>query len=214
MKTLDRGMKIKDIPPIEKGEIPEIKTKEDLDHLVEEPLLDICRKLYDLNIETLMSSANRKDIGSFANILIIYDTLSEENKEKLQMLSGNFPDKFELVKDFRGQGIDVMHVKMQVTSPDMTAGEISDYFFDALQALKIQEVSYGVFSKEELKQKAGNLIGIRNVEEVTEEDCQMFLDYLGCVEKDGKYYTEESWRRHKAYVDAKSQVNGKDEKSK
>lgn len=214
MKVLDRTKKIKAISPIEDGGNSEIKQKEDLDNYVEEPLLEICRKLYDLNIQTVMSSANQGDIENFASIQIVYDTLSIENKEKLQMLSRNFSNKFEMCKNFRGQKQDVISVRMPITNPDTTAGEISDYFFDALQSLKIQDVPYGFIEKKDLKKKAAAILGC-NEKNVTEQDCKDVLEYLGMeIEKDGKYYTKEALRRHEVYLASKVQANEMTDKSK
>src|ERR1035437_10524830 len=57
-------------------------TRESLSKLVEAPLLEACEDLYDKNIRTAMSSANKKDIeyGGHAYIDIDFDSLSEENK--------------------------------------------------------------------------------------------------------------------------------------
>ena len=71
VKQPDNGKRIKDIEPIElEGVI--IKRKEDLRRVVEEPCLEACETLYDLNIETNMSSANRKDVGSYGYIYILF----------------------------------------------------------------------------------------------------------------------------------------------
>ena len=72
---------ISDIPVIEEGGIVAV-TKENLAKLVEAPLLEACEELYDLNIRTVMSSANAKDIDSGqAYIAISFDSLSEQNKK-------------------------------------------------------------------------------------------------------------------------------------
>ncbi len=63
----------------ESGVIP--RNKEDLASLVEPPLLEACEELYDMNINTVMSSANSKDVETgTAYIDIEFDTLSDENK--------------------------------------------------------------------------------------------------------------------------------------
>ncbi len=214
MKSLNREKKIKDILPIEKGGKSEIKQKEDLDDFVEEPLLEICRKLYDLNIQTVMSSANQKDIGQSADIVIIYDTLSQENKERLEMLSRNFPEKFSISENFRGQGKSVVDVRMPITNPDTTAGEISDYFFSALQSLQIQDIVYDCFLKTELKAKVAKLFQCKE-ENLTEQDLQDGLEYMRYeIEQDGKYYTKEAFRRHQVYVNSKSQEDKLSENQK
>ncbi len=71
---------IVDMPVIEEGGIVP-KTREGLAQFVEAPLLEACEELYDKNIETVMSSANAKDVGGEGYIVIAFDSLSDENKE-------------------------------------------------------------------------------------------------------------------------------------
>lgn len=71
---------ITDIPVIEEGGVVP-KTREGLAQLVEAPLLEACEELYDKNVETVMSSANSKDIDGEGYITIAFDSLSEENKQ-------------------------------------------------------------------------------------------------------------------------------------
>jgi len=74
------SLSLADVPPIENGS-PIIATKEQLKTVVEAPLLAACEALYDKNIRTLASSANRKNIqNGEASILVDFDSLSEENK--------------------------------------------------------------------------------------------------------------------------------------
>ena len=59
-----------------------VTRKEQLSSLVEKPLLSACQILYDKNIRTTGSSANKKDIGNGkVYITIDFDTLSQENKK-------------------------------------------------------------------------------------------------------------------------------------
>ena len=81
--------RIKDDTPI--GDIEAItesgamvKTREDLVAFVEAPLLEACQVLYDKNIYSVMSSANKQDLSddkSCAYILINGQQLSPENRE-------------------------------------------------------------------------------------------------------------------------------------
>jgi len=55
--------------------------KEMIKDYVEVPLLKACEQLYDKNIKTISSSATPRDVeAGKVNILIDYDSLSEENK--------------------------------------------------------------------------------------------------------------------------------------
>ncbi len=70
---------ISEIEPIEGGGITPTDRK-DLDQLVEFPVLEACRILYDKNIPTIMSGANKKNVPGEAHIIIAYDMLSPQNK--------------------------------------------------------------------------------------------------------------------------------------
>jgi len=59
-----------------------VEREEDLDRLVEAPLLEACKILYRKGIQTVFSSANRADIArGFAYIVVDVDSLAESNKE-------------------------------------------------------------------------------------------------------------------------------------
>lgn len=78
------------IEPIEQGGIS-VETREDLVVLVEAPLLEACQHLYDKNIKTIMSSANKKDITSGkVYIAIDFDSLSPKNQEIAKSLGEMF----------------------------------------------------------------------------------------------------------------------------
>ena len=69
------------IEPITKGGlVPE--SREDLANLVEAPLLEACLVLFDKNIKTISSSANKGDIvAGKAYVIIDYGSLNERNKD-------------------------------------------------------------------------------------------------------------------------------------
>ena len=85
----DRGLDAPEEMPIQLTEVEPIKNsfkhilkKEDLKEVVEPPLLTACEILYDKNIETKSSSANKDNVEQgFAYIYIDYDTLSPANQE-------------------------------------------------------------------------------------------------------------------------------------
>jgi len=63
-----------------------VATRDDLRKIVEEPCLAACLYLYDRNIRTVNSSANRQNIGNNGWIGIDYDSLSESNRKILEQL--------------------------------------------------------------------------------------------------------------------------------
>lgn len=75
-------------PPIEESRNQILTSKDDIKKLIEQPLLDACEIFWDLNIQTLSSSANQKDlISGEVYIIIDFDHLSEENQNIAQKYS-------------------------------------------------------------------------------------------------------------------------------
>ncbi len=71
---------LSEIEPIEEGGLTP-QSREDLKMWVEAPLLDACQQFYDKGIKTVFSSANKKDINSYAHIALDFDSLSPRNQE-------------------------------------------------------------------------------------------------------------------------------------
>ena len=72
---------ISSVKPIEEGGITAEKA-EDLETLVEAPLLESCKILHEKGIKTVFSSANKKDIANgYAYITLDLEALSEKNRE-------------------------------------------------------------------------------------------------------------------------------------
>ena len=72
---------LSEIPAIVESRNKTITAKEQIKELVEKPLLEACLIMYDKNIRTLATSANKKDIEiGEVYIIIDFDSLSEQNK--------------------------------------------------------------------------------------------------------------------------------------
>ena len=72
---------LEEVQPIEESAGQKI-TRENMERFVEAPLIEACEILYDKNIRTLSSSANKKDIEKGeAHIILDISTMSSENKE-------------------------------------------------------------------------------------------------------------------------------------
>lgn len=76
----NRDQPIAGMAAIEKSRNQLVRKRSDLSKLVEKPLLLACEILYDKNIRTYSTSANQKDFGHGAYIILDYDTLSSENR--------------------------------------------------------------------------------------------------------------------------------------
>lgn len=79
-------LSINEIEPIRESRDLMIKTRNDIKKFVELPLLPACEHLWDLNIRTVSTSANKNDIENEAYVNIDYDSLSEENKKIAQKI--------------------------------------------------------------------------------------------------------------------------------
>lgn len=72
---------ITEIKPIERNRNEMIKTRGEIREYVESPLVDACERFWDMGVRTLSSSANFKDIGHQAYIIVDFSSLSGENKQ-------------------------------------------------------------------------------------------------------------------------------------
>jgi hypothetical protein len=86
----------------------QIECKEDLAKIVEEPCLAICEDLYDKNILTYWSSAN-KDAPNHAFVLIRYESLDERNKAIADKLINEGKIKEVLYKYFEPYKVDALN---------------------------------------------------------------------------------------------------------
>ena len=77
-----------EIEPIQESRGSMVKTRDQIKKLVEVPLLSACEELYDKNIRTVSTSANKKDIesGRPGYIIIDFGSLSEENRKIARQL--------------------------------------------------------------------------------------------------------------------------------
>ncbi|MDO8444313.1 MAG: hypothetical protein Q7S80_02315 [bacterium] len=96
-------------------------TSELIDQMIEEPVRPACHILYDKNIQTFDSGANLK--FNTAYIAIVWDTLSEENREIARVLG------FE--PELTGASRDVTVETFLIEKPiddSMTISEVADFF--------------------------------------------------------------------------------------
>lgn len=157
-----------------------------------------------------MCSANIKDIGGNAYIDVEYDTLSETNKATLDLLAVNFPNKFQKGKMHGSKTINTIQVRMPVTA-DTTISEITEYFNNTFKSLKVQDITYGVVELQDLKRSVATMIGIQESDLAEVLGCpesevlKECASVLEVTEHEGKYYTEESLRRHLVYTSSKEE---------
>ena len=102
------------IEPIEQGGLI-VESKDNLAKVVEPPLLEACEILFDKKIETIMSSANKKDLGNKPHIIILYDTLTPQNKK--------ISESMGIVSDYMGKKYLKVEIPFLITE-QTTVGQI------------------------------------------------------------------------------------------
>lgn len=102
-KLPEAEVALSDIDPVEHS-FDNILRREDIKTLVEVPLQRACEILYDKNIKTLSSSANKKDVKTGAYIELDFDSLSPENK-KIALSTGQV---------FERDGGSLVHISIPV----------------------------------------------------------------------------------------------------
>ncbi len=137
--------KISELEPIEEFRDTILKNRSDLERLVEAPLLSACQEFYDKNIDTLSSSANKKDVpyGS-GHIEINFDSLSDKNKEIGKTLGnvGFFDD------------INKLNIKIPITT-ESTFQEVQDKSLEIAHKFFKQRYSVNVWTLEQMRQLNG-----------------------------------------------------------
>lgn len=113
--------------------------KSQIEKLVEPPLVDICKYLYDLNIPTTMSSANLFCGHKTAFITIAYDLLSKENKKLIDTLSTNYPNHFQFGKFSTLEELNEISIQMPINK-ETTTNEVQDFFWEIAKQFSMQDV--------------------------------------------------------------------------
>jgi hypothetical protein len=145
-ETKKKSNSLADIPVIEGSTDKMIWSRDQLKTLIEGPLLQACEELYDKNIRTISSSANRTDIKTgHVYIIIDFDSLSEENKK----IALHFDSPFEY------GGSQAVKIIIPV-SDKTTVDEISQEAIRISGAFQKQSASWiPKYTLEDLKMIAG-----------------------------------------------------------
>ncbi len=124
---------ISEIIPIEKSRGSIIKNREQIRDLVEAPLLGACEELYDKNIQTFATSANKKDVeyNSLGYVIICFDTLSDKNKKIAKELGEIYKDE------------ELNNIKIEIPlNQNSTAEEIKTYAESIAHKFKKQKMTW------------------------------------------------------------------------
>ena len=132
-----------------------VKDRETLKSMIDEPCLEACEYLFDCNILTTTSSANKNDISKGTGFIgINYDSLDETNKEIYNKLKEK-----QLVGEYGSHtntyGIETHDflINIPLTS-ETTSEEFSNRLMEIAKMFQKQELLYGSYTKEEFKKIA------------------------------------------------------------
>ena len=119
----------------------------------DEPCVEACQLLYDLNIQTFSSGGHvdgKENATGEAFIGIEYDTLDENNKTIVERMiqDGIISNKQDA--SGRGQGI-VFNISVPIHSDDMV-GEVSDKLVKIASQFQLQDGLYGVMTEQQIEQ--------------------------------------------------------------
>lgn len=158
------------------------KNRDAISLYADEPCVEACQLLYDLNIETYTSGGHvdgKENVESIAYIGICYDSLSEQNKEIVNdlinrgIIDGIFDGKE------RGYGL-LFSIETSINS-DSLVGEVSDKLVQLASMFQQQDVLYGRKTIDEIKSSLftkldnGNYRNNLTIEVITQEEMQQSL---------------------------------------
>lgn len=135
---IERGSENKqigEVSPIEENRSSYIRNRSEIPQFVEPPLVRACEILYDNNVRTLSTTANRKDVeyDMPANIVIDFDSLSPENKELARQVGEIVPyDKINAV---------ILKHRVSATTPTK---EIEEWASSLAKKFKKQPMTWAV----------------------------------------------------------------------
>ncbi len=199
-------------PYASEGAIP--KTRDAVVLYADEPCVEACKRLYDLNIETITSNGHiegEDNDTDYAYIGINYESLSDENKEIANSLITK--GIIDPVQYNRGHSGVTITIKVLIRG-DSLVGDISDKLLEFANLFQEQDVLYGRYTLEDLKKKyfkpkEGQYEDEITLEIISEEEIdERFKYYLetGVIKldytEDNEHFfkTEDLLRKHKEYI--------------
>ena len=116
---------LRDIEPISFAPGERVSSREELEELVEPPLLRACQMLFDKNVHTTVSSANKNNlINGRVSFAVDYGSLSDDNKKIVDRLNAEYKATLEPGQLLRPGGF-VMRVNTETTEPEIEAWSLS-----------------------------------------------------------------------------------------
>lgn len=125
-----------------------------LKYMIDEPCLKACEYLYNCNIRTLNSSANKNNVGGNGFITIDYATLDDTNKDIYNKLVERGILPYNELRSYDG-GTIPFNIEVPITE-DSTCEEFSKKMLSIAMMFKEQNILYGFYNEKELEEKALN----------------------------------------------------------
>lgn len=145
--------RLRDVEQIFLAGNTQVESKADLAKIVEEPCLAVCENLYDKNILTYWSSAN-KNAPDRAYVLIRYESLDDNNKKIADdmiakgILSDEPRYQFDSFNTAQEYG-KALYLGID-TNPDMEVAEISEKLCKIAAEFAPQDIKYNVYTPQYL----------------------------------------------------------------
>jgi hypothetical protein len=182
----------------------------------DEPCVEACQLLYDLNIQTFTSGGHvngEENATGIAYIGIVYDTLSEENKRIAEDMIKNGIIANIVNNEGRGTGLTIS-LDVPINS-DSLVGEVSDKLVQLASMFQQQDVLYGRKTIDEIKSSLftkldnGNYCNKWTLEVMTQEEMQQSLpewieyECKSMYTSDGITYfiSEDLLNKHLSYIE-------------
>lgn len=191
-------MKISEVNPIEESGYVKMPTRDELASLVELPILNACQILWDKNIITGMSSANKKDVGLCAYIQLPKKYLSEENLAVLETI----PNVSEYLNGMTEETAKISYP----VNDESTVEEVSSYFDKIAGMFSSQDILYGVYPLTSARECYREYTGI---DDLGNESDEKIAESLGMIVHDGLIFDSSLvFERHLNYLNQQTNISG------
>ena len=125
-----------------------VKSRDTLDLIIDLPCLKACKYLYDCNILTTNSTANKNNIkDGKGDIIINYHSLNDYNKKVVDSLvsKGIIHLREDFDKESRNE---TFSIEVSINE-NTTAEDFSNRMLDVVKKFQSQEIRYGFYTKDE-----------------------------------------------------------------
>ena len=182
-----------------------VKSRDTLDLIIDPPCLEACKYLYDCNILTINSTANKKNIENGKGAIDInYHSLDDYNRKVVDSLVSE--GLIHLREDFDKESRDeVFSIEIPINE-NTTVEDFSNQMLTIAKYFQPQEIRYGYYTKDEfydyVAQKAPNALVYNATEEKWKNFAEDIIDKLdnGEISADSPANIEIFYGERKAFI--------------